>query len=379
MTFGLTSQGFNGKSFEDVLDSLEIRVREASNKPDLDVKNPDGILANIYSPLAEEFADLWQLWEILANVTDPERSTGQSYAAVAKLRGISRKPATVGSHTGLLCSFVGTGGSGQDIERGSIRIYSGEVSNSWINSENINIPSDGTFSIAFESELAGSDKNMPEGAVVEILSSPSSLQSITVPFDAVRGSDLELESSWRIRSDKSVSPSRSLVGRRVEEVVNVIAARVYEQPGKIRVVVNDSVTAADSDAVAQAIWDSKSKGVVPQGQDSGVAIDAFGEPVTVHFDRILAVEPYLIVTVRTSAGSSVAAIKSAVAGQFPKAAGLALVHSKIVSAVQAVDGVSEVTSVAIGRDPAPTSQSSLSSSVSEQLLYNEARVSVVFS
>ena len=378
MTFGLTSLGVKVKSFEDVLNSLEERARAASQQPDLDVRNPDGVLASIYNPLAEELAELWQLFEILANVTDPDRATGQSYAAVAALRGVRRKAATIGTHAGLLCTISGTGGSGQIFNRGDIRIYSGDVSNVWINSANIEVPTDGTFSVAFESELAGADKQLTTGSAVEILSAPASVQSVTIPSDGVRGSDLEFESSWRVRSDKAVSPERSSVGGAVEAISNVIAARVYEQPGKIRVVVNDSITAADSNAIAQAIWDSKSKGVIPQGQESGVAVDAFGESVTVYFDRILEVEPYVIVTLTAPSGVSTQAVKSAIASKYPKAAGLPLVHSKLVSAVQAVNGVDEVLTITIGRDPSPTIQGSLNASVSEQLIYNEARVSVVF-
>ena len=375
----VTPTGYQRTTFDELRARVQTRLRALLDKPNLDLGDPSTFIGSLYLPALEELASLDEVLEIVANVHDPRRSTGQSYGAVALLRGVQRKPATRGTHPGVEMAFSAPVPG--NIVRGSIRFHpEGQPSNVWINSNDQTIGDAGTFLLAAESELPGADKILPKDAPITILSGPEQLTAIAVPSDAKAGTDLEKEAAWRARSERAISSEQPRLGRYLEETIDaVISARVLEFPGQIRVIVDDGGgNVADND-IAQAIYDGKIEGTTTIGALSGTAIDADGFPIVIRFDRVEVVRAYCDVTVRAPEGASVTAIREAIRGQQARIAGERLVWSRLFSAAHSVEGVTEVLQLTIGTTPAPTGSVSLIASATQRhdLALEDISVTVV--
>lgn len=355
---GITPTGYEADTLETVIARLEARIRALTGIPTLDVRDPNGLIANIFLPAAEEIASLHALAELVYNAPDPRRSTDQSYAIVAALRGVARKEASIGKHPGI--SFVFSALVTGTIARGAVRFYpQGQPENVWINSDALTIPAGGTYLIAVESELAGASKILLAGSTIVKAAAPAQLTSITVATNATQGTDIELESTWRQRSDLAIRDEQTKVGAKLEAIAGVVAARIVETPGFINAIIDDNAGAVANDVIAQTIFDSKAQGVLTTGALTGTAINVVGESIPVYFDRVVVLRAYAAVTVRAPNNVSQAALKAAMRAEQPKQSGLPLVWSKLNKAAAATEGVLDVTALTIGFTAGPTASVNL--------------------
>ncbi len=374
MAFGVTTDGYNRKTFEDLLTSIETRARELLGAPNLDIRDPDGFLANMYLPLIEELDRQEELNEILYYILDPDRSTNQAYAAAAALRGTPRKPATIGTHPGVTMTFddavAGT------IARGAVRFQvEGQPENTWMNSEDFLIGGAGSYSVAAESELTGSDKILLDGATIEILDGPDELTAIAVVADATPGTDLEDEVTWRLRTEAAIKEEQTTVGAALDDLPTVLGSRVVETPGHIRAIVNDAGTTPNN-TIAQTILDNKAQGIITLGDLSGTAVDEEGADVTIYFDRVSTRPIYVAVEVRGSASPT--AIKNALIAEVPQTSGVALVWSDLYVAVKGVAGVTDIVFLRVSASDPPTGTTNLTPGVDENFSLSAADIDVTF-
>ena len=89
---GLTPQGLEIKTFDEVLDSLNTQVK-ANLGVELNTDD-DSVMTNIYSPAADEISDLWQALQSVYNSRDPNTATDESLDRAATGAGIVRLAAT---------------------------------------------------------------------------------------------------------------------------------------------------------------------------------------------------------------------------------------------------------------------------------------------
>lgn len=371
---GVTDDGFVRKTFDTLRQEAQTRLRASLERPDLDLIDEDSLIANIYLPALEQVADLWELAELVYNAIDPNRATRQSFEAVAALRGVPRKTPQVGTTDATIFNF--SGAVAGTLARGAIRFYpESEPDNVWINSEAFSAASAGAYVVAAESELPGANKVLAQGATIEIADGPDALTSITVPEDATAGGDLEPEVTWRARANRVIQATQTRVGRAVEDVTNVIAARVVETPGFIQVIVNDSGTPAEDDAIAQAILDTKLEGVVALGSASGQAVDSEGELLTVNFDRVATVRLYVICEISSARGYGETAVRNALKASVPLDSGSTWIWSKASGAVTAVDGVDDLITLKIGTFNPPTQELNIPANTLEVLTLADGDIS----
>lgn len=354
----ITSTGIEVDTFETLLARYETRLRALTGIPTLDVRDPAGWIANVALPLLEQIASIHELAAIIYNAPDPRRSTDQSYAIVAALRGVTRKEATVGKHVGVTSVFSAlVSGS---VLRGSIRFHpTGQPENVWINSHSVVITAPGSYAIACESEETGSSKTLIAAAAITILDGPVQLSSITVPTTATAGTNLETENVWRNRSDQAIRDEQTKLGAALEAIAGVVAARVVESPGFVRVIVDDNGGSVANNVIAAAILETKAEGVITTGILSGTAVDSEGVTVLVLFDRVTVLRAYSLITVKAPAGTSTSAVKAAMRAAQPKQSGDPLVWSKLNAAAALVVGVIDVTSLTIGFAAAPSGATNL--------------------
>lgn len=372
MAFGVTPDGYVRKTFEDLLSDIEARARELFGAPNLDIRDPDGYLANTYLPIEEQLDDVHQLLEIIYNMLDPARSTRQSYGAVAELRGAPRKRPTVGTHEGVLMSFDDAVPGA--VLRGAVRFQvEGQDENTWMNSESFTIGSAGGYVIPVESEFTGSDKILQDAATVEILEGPSQLTAITVQGDATPGTDLEDEVAWRLRADALITEQQSTVGAALDALSTVVGARVVETPGYIQAIVNDG-GATPNNTIAQTILDNKSQGAVTLGSLSGTAEDEEGESVTINFDRVTTTTLYVAVV--ATGDFSETAMKAALVAKVPATSGKTLYWSQLHGAAANIDGVENIVSLYVGTSPAPTTSADLVADIDEAFSLVEGNISI---
>lgn len=360
---GLTADGFEVESFEDKLARIEARLRVTMGAPNLDVRDPEGFIASLVLPLVEEFVGLEELLQIIFYAIDKNRSTRQSFAAVASLRGVDRKPAEIGTHPGVSMAFdAAVVGS---VDRGAIRFHpQGQAENVWINSEDLAIGGAGSYSIAVESEIAGSDKVLLEDATIEIVGGPSQLTGITVPSNATAGTDLEAEAVWRERAEQAFTTTRTPLQRKLEDdVPGVIAATVIERPGYVHVIVNDGGL-VDDDVIAEAILEAKAQGAVTQGD-----IIASAGGVQVRFSRDTQTQLYAAITVKAPLGISETDLKAALIAEVPTTPGATLIWGRVYAAAFEVRNVEDVIDLKIStKNPPLTSENITISGVSRFVL-----------
>ena len=366
MTYGVTDEGFVRKTFDQIRQEVQTDLRASLERPDLDLADEDSLIANLYLPAMEQLADVWELAEIVFNSPDPKRSTRQAFEAVAALRGVARKTPQVGRIDSTIFNFSGPVGG--TLDRGAVRFHpEDEPDNIWINSDAFAVPSAGAYVVAAESELPGETKQLSASAIVEIVDGPETLDSITVPEDAVPGRGLEPEVTWRARSEREINAEQTLVGSEVEEIANVIAARVIQTPGRIRVIVNDTETPADNDEIAQAILRAKLEGVITLGSESGQATDDRGELQTLYFDRASTVRLVASCTITSAKGYSQTAVRDALRAVVPLESGGLLVWSKAFASVSSVDGVDDLVSLQLGIFPFASQEINIQAGESEVL------------
>lgn len=375
---GVTPTGFEAETFETLLTQLEAELRELFGLPTLDVRDPHGVLASIYLPLIKRFAALWELGEIIYNSPDPRRSTDQAYAIVAALRGVVRKTPKVGKHEGVSMSF--SGAVGDTIDRGAIRFHvQNQPGNVWINSEDTTIGAPGSYLVPVESELPGSSKILLAAAVVEIVDAPTELTGITVPTTATPGTDLELESNWRQRSDLVIREEQTDLGRSLEtNVQGVNSARVIETAGYVQVVISDD-GAVPNATIAEAIQRYKVQGVLTLGAIATTIVTDDGESVQVRFDRAASTPVHVIVSVKAPLGASVSAIKDAIRAAAPTKAGSPAVYAKLYAAAATAPGVTDVLSFLTGLTDPPVGAVNLEADTDSLLTIASGDIDVTIS
>lgn len=106
MAYGLTAEGFVTKTYENVVDEIDARLRTALGASvRLDAKS---LLGNIRAIFAERIAELWELGEHIYSSQDPGMATGDALRAIGLLTGTIIEAAARSTVDLVLAGTVGT-------------------------------------------------------------------------------------------------------------------------------------------------------------------------------------------------------------------------------------------------------------------------------
>lgn len=287
-TYGLTSTGFNAKTYTEIVAELEASFKGVFGASiDLSPQGPFGQLIGI---MAEREASAWDASQDVYGAFDPDAATGQALDAVCALTGTLRHPAT---HSTVTLTVTGTAGT--TIPAGSIASVAGtEVQFA----TDVAVTFSGTFTTQTVAATAVLTGPLPAltGYLTVIDTPVAGWTAVTNLSDAVLGENEETDAALRLRREVELrNPSNAALDAirvKVLAVPLVTGCYVWENvtmvtdgdgiPAKsVYVVVSGTATAA---AVAAAIFDSVAAGIGTYGGTTATVVDSMGNSHTIAYD-----------------------------------------------------------------------------------------------
>lgn len=305
MTFGMDEFGLSVKRLDDAKAELEASFRaKFGQNVNLDPQSVNGVEIGI---MAEQIADAWEALEEAYAAAYRDSASGVALDRIGALVGITRDPAT---KSVVVLSLIGTNGT--PIPEGSQVSDGTDGATKWITL------GDATIAGGIASVSASPAEYGPivalSGTLTTIETPVSGWVAVTNALDADKGRTEETDASFRARiyQRRAAAGSSKLLGIvgavaevRVADVKVVtetqgfenltIATDVDGRPAKsFEIIAAVPAGAANDNAIAQAIWDSKPAGIEAYGVgSSGTATDAEGATHTVPFSRPADVNIYV--------------------------------------------------------------------------------------
>jgi len=295
----VTTAGLEIKTVETILSELAAR-----QKADIDATlntaadSPVGQLNGIFA------AQLREAWEVLAvayNGFNPDAAEGFLLEKLSALTGTVKRAATK-STVVLDC----------DLDLGTTLLagthyanVTGEPDNRWTPEADYTSGVAGAQDVDFEAENAGA-VHANAGTITTITTPVVGWNSVTNALDATVGREADEDPDLRQRREEELRASGSatvdairadLLQYEVDGVQHIEQASVFENvtdvvdanglpPRSLECVVFDGAPPAlTNNQIAQAIWDTKSAGILAFGQESGIAEDSLGNFHTIGFSR----------------------------------------------------------------------------------------------
>ena len=355
MAYGLTSLGFNRKTFSVLKQEIGDYWKAKISKK-LDTDSEKSVASNQLHPVATSFAELWELAEAAANALDSKNVTGPQAIVLGSMVGISPNPEGPGYVNVELDIDAGTYAAGS-----LVAYVEGEPDNLWELDEELVTAGGADVAAVFRSQATGSDVRAPAGTLTVIAASVSGWNAINNPDDDGQGTDEETPAELMVRREIALaSQGSTTVGSikdAVLEVSGVDQVSVFTNrnsfivngiPGHShRVVIWDGDTEeADNDDVAQAILGHQADGVRSYGAISGTATQDDGTETTEYFDRATTQRLYAAVEVESS-GVDEPALKQAMSDYISGTLGERVVYSKLKAVVANFPGVDDVLALTL--------------------------------
>lgn len=388
MAFGISAEGFTRKTLRDILDEIETDQR-LEISPSIDV-SADSALGQLNGIIARQLAEVWEGLEGAYHGFDPDAAEGFLLTALAKITGtVRREPAP--SIVTLECDLD----SGTELIAGeAFAAVVDKPDVRWTPEDSFTAPSDGTFEIVFVSENTG--PIIGTAGTITVITTPIvGWNSVNNPEDASLGHDLDSDETLRERREDQLAATGSgttaAISSDVLSVEGVESVETFENitdvvnsdglpPHSFEVLLYDGVVpAADDDAIAQVIWDTKPAGIRPYGTTDGTALDEEGETHTVSFSRLTVKEVWLEIDLDTTVGyAGDSAVQAAVVAQcnarFQQGDD---VDSTFIAGIPYdLEGVEKVTAVRLGFSASPVGTTDLVIQLRELARFDTSRVLV---
>lgn len=366
---GLTYKGLEIRSREEIEALLLTSVRE--ELPGIDFS--EGIEAALLDALAGELDLLWRTLEAVYLATDPAEASGVHLDMLAALTGTRRRAATRSMVTATL-----TIEAGRIVPKGTIVAVDGQADAQFRTVEAaVNA---GTSTADVDVVMEGIETGPVEalaGTLTVIVTPVSGLLAATNAAAATLGRDVadddELREQRLIELAGMGHGTYAAIRARVARVEGVQEAAVYGnesistdqdgRPGKTFEVVlwDDSPAAAENDAIAQAIHDSKPAGIPAYGISTGNATDEEGNTVPVAFTRASKIRVFvaaeLVLALDAPSEWQDLAVDAIVARGASYSVGETAYTSQLICALLEVPGVVAITSIAIDTSGPPAGAS----------------------
>lgn len=293
--WGLTENGFLRPSYNDLLDSFEVKAKELfGSDVNLSVRSPLGIFLRIFAWFA---GLIWQVAEDVYNSGFIDTATGVSLARLGSFIGIRLLAAQ--KATGYLTI---TGDPGATIYAGFI--VQARNNQRFVTLEDVTLGDTGTASVPIQAYEAGPEGNVSAGTIDTVITSVAAAVSVTNPEATSGGRSRETYQEFRERYynsvDKAGGCNTDAIRAQLLETPGVVAAVVWENdtdetdddglpPHSIEAIIYGGT---DAD-VAAAIHARKSAGIQTYGTSSAQLLDASGRLRTIFFSRPAAVSIYI--------------------------------------------------------------------------------------
>lgn len=380
-SYGVLSTGFSAKPLEVIKEELETALRGGiSSILDLSTSSPWGQFVGI---IASKHRELWELGQACYNASDPAAAAGAALAALSKVTGTTRAPATKSEVTVVLSIDAGTYPAGTLVAH-----VVGNPDARFVNKTDA-IRTSGTGDsddpTVFIATVTGPVQALA-GKLTVIAEPVTGFNTITNPLDADLGSDIESDPHLRSRRDAEVASAGSAtldaVRSDVEQLLiaegtssEVVSVKVFGNdtdftvgelpPHSLEVVLFDGDVPVDNNKIAQTIFDTKAAADHAVGVHSGTATDEEGIEHTINFSRVTALNVYVELDVQTDytviqGVAAEDAVKAAINAPVEVGApglrwkiGQDVVPGRLESAAFSVNGVEDVTEVRLGFAASP--------------------------
>lgn len=295
--YGLTDDGYTAPRSADFLTLIRDAYEEETG---LTIDwSADTFLGMITSIMATQLGDLGEASQALYDAFDVGNASGLQLDNLAVIVGVSRNPATYSTATVTLTGTVGV----IVLEGALVEGGGSDGKARWALTEDATIGALGTVDVVVQAEDAGAV--VADAAEIDAIVTPvSGWTAVTNAAPATTGDDRETDAALRKRRQQSiqVAGSRSLNALRANllQVDGVTAAVVVDNPTTVSAVVEgltltphsigvvlypSTLTTAQKEAAAQAIYDHLAAGISTNGTDVVATVTgADGYAKTIRWD-----------------------------------------------------------------------------------------------
>lgn len=350
----LTAQGFQRKTYDDILTEQSARARLLFGD-DIDVSE-NSVFGKILRLYCLDASDNQEIAEGVYLSAFPNTAKGVSLDRLCPLAGISRNPATYARH-----NITITGTAGTPVSMGFL-VSDGDVVFHTVS--NYVIGSNGTVAAVVECNESGTIGNVQSGTITTIVNPIAGVSSISHTSVGVAAIDTETDYSLRQRFSKAFVGTGS-------GTVDSIRGAILRISGVESVLIKENSTnSTDSDGlpahsfqcivtaastvtnqqIAEAIFSKKPLGISTHGSTTVSVTDAGGTAHSVKFSHTSEVSVYVRCTIQTNSGytsDSEALIKQNIVNKINSLENGDNVTATSLYGAIYVDGVSDVTSLTI--------------------------------
>jgi uncharacterized phage protein gp47/JayE len=390
---GITPTGYELKTLREWQDEIEAD-QLAEIDPALDL-SPDQPLGQLNAIAAKKLAEQDEIQQTLANAMNPASAENFLLDNICLLTGTLRRPKSKSVVT-LSCNV----GAGFTAPAASMMAnVAGDPDRQFVNVGAVDLTGEpaGVYPIQFECTVFG-PVSANAGTITVITNAVSGWNSCTNALDAVLGRHDETDAELRKRrQDELTAPGACTVDSiraDVLKVPGVLQCYVFENvtldtdsnglPGKsLEVVIYDGPSpAADDEAIAQVVWDSKPSGAETYGAIEELVRDSLNQIQAVKFSRAEVVPVWLeydlTIDPNWFPSNGATLVKTAAATYAAKYLNLGVDVFAVAFKAQAitVPGVLDVTALRLGFASSPTGTVNLTITGREIASIDTARITV---
>jgi hypothetical protein len=326
--FGVTDEGYVLPTQQQLL-ALMAADEKAGVGAKVDTSS-DSVLGQINGVVTRQLMIGYEAQQVVYYSNDPDVVEGLLQTSLAKVTGTPRQGATK-SRVTLLCGLD----AGTTLLAGiTIAAVTGSPDSQWTPVANFTAIATTVYLVDFESLTTGPNAAGP-GTIEVMTTTVVGWNSVTNPLSAEPGTNVEDDGDLRVRREIELSSggAGNVDAIRAELLKIGGTAGPFVRSAWVLNNVTDDTDAdgvpphsteaiiwdgefedVANDTIAQVLWDEGSAGIRMYGAVSGTAIDALGNPQTVHFSRVQQLLMYLAFGVTPRQGYVTdAAFKAAVA------------------------------------------------------------------
>ena len=359
----LTEAGLKRKTYHEIYEEMVAGVSKRLGQDiNMSETSPRGMMMQVF---AWHLAELWEDVEQVYHESYIQYATGVQLDALAVFYGLRRKLEQA-AHGRIQI----TGTPNYTVQPG---LQVGTKSGVWFTTdEACALDESGTGEVAVTAIVPGSSGNVPAGSVTELLTSVKEIAAITNPDSMTDGRERENDTEFRDRLRAARDGSHAAT---VDAIVSALLQLPEVKAAAVRV--NDTmetnaegvppksirayVHGGQSEQIARTLFEKKAAGIGTDGTESVKVRDVSGNEHEVRFSRMKLLDAHVEAVV--TAGPSfpargeddiITAIAQYIGGVgadrqdytgLPQ--GSRIVYSRLLAAIQNVDGVEEVSELKV--------------------------------
>ncbi len=288
MDYGITSQGFNRKTYEVIIEEMITKGKQLfGNDIDLSEVSPEGIILRL---VAYDIAEEWQLAEDTYYSGYVDSAEGISLDYATKYAGIKRDE---GVKAKVPITITGT--PGFIVPKDFMFETGGKDTKIFLLEDEVIIDELGSISTYAIAEKPGSDYNVPANTITIITNPNGNISSVNNPnLPIIKGQNIEVDLEYRERYSNSVekggASTEDSIKANLLDISGVRAALVIvnktievDADGRPPKSVSCYVLGGQPEDIGKSILSTIAAGIEPYGSESIVVNDESGKAQTIKF------------------------------------------------------------------------------------------------